>query len=405
MIQVLFQFAHNGYAIPEEEWELRAVGSVPELGSWDPRCAPSLKVDNVKGCSSAILWLPQGKTVEYRMVLVSKHSQQDGVSTVLWEGKGKHTPYTRRINRRYQPSIKLQASMFKPRSRSSPLTTKVAFVVRKKLWSGTKLYLALNVRNSESHQAPLEMTWKRGDVWSVDADIAIGETVDMTLMLRNDARVVEWEPAVCRSLRVERDSDAALAERYRRRKHLRRTDKVHLVWGEGGQVLPMARREGRRALLVAKAPPLQPEAASTAPVQVQKRGTLETMMLRDLPEYFEHYLGINAQGAHLGEKVQTEAGSFLVDMWTEGPECVLVCECDEDDHRTYSLRAESRRMLLLSAALEARADKPVVFLRLGVRATKGKKDEIKEIVLKRKWEAARKDMQIAKTLLRWDISE
>jgi len=230
MIQVLFQFAHNGYAIPEEEWELRAVGSVPELGSWDPRCAPSLKVDNVKGCSSAILWLPQGKTVEYRMVLVSKHSQQDGVSTVLWEGKGKHTPYTRRINRRYQPSIKLQASMFKPRSRSSPLTTKVAFVVRKKLWSGTKLYLALNVRNSESHQAPLEMTWKRGDVWSVDADIAIGETVDMTLMLRNDARVVEWEPAVCRSLRVERDSDAALAERYRRRKHLRRTDKVHLVW-------------------------------------------------------------------------------------------------------------------------------------------------------------------------------
>lgn len=89
----------------------------------------------------------------------------------------------------------------------------------------------------------------------------------MTLMLRNDARVVEWEPAVCRSLRVERDSDAALAERYRRRKHLRRTDKVHLVWGEGGQVLPMARREGRRALLVAKAPPLQPEAASTAPVQ------------------------------------------------------------------------------------------------------------------------------------------
>lgn len=100
-IQVLFQFAHNGYAIPEEEWELRAVGSVPELGSWDPRCAPSLKVDNVKGCSSAILWLPQGKTVEYRMVLVSKHSQQDGVSTVLWEGKGKHTPYTRRINRRW----------------------------------------------------------------------------------------------------------------------------------------------------------------------------------------------------------------------------------------------------------------------------------------------------------------
>ena len=42
-VQVLFQFAHPGWAVPEgAACELRVVGSSPTLGGWDPFKAPKL---------------------------------------------------------------------------------------------------------------------------------------------------------------------------------------------------------------------------------------------------------------------------------------------------------------------------------------------------------------------------
>jgi hypothetical protein len=68
-------------------------------------------------------------------------------------------------------------------------------------------------------------------------------------------------------------------------------------------------------------------------------------------------------------KVGRQKGSILVDMWMELHNVVLVCECDENDHRTYSMAREVTRMHRLARALEAQCGKPVRLGQLRVNIT------------------------------------
>ena len=60
--------------------------------------------------------------------------------------------------------------------------------------------------------------------------------------------------------------------------------------------------------------------------------------------------------------VRTPAGDFRVDMLTELHRCILVCECDESDHATYSIASEGARMRAVAAELTRSYGKPVRLL-------------------------------------------